>query len=93
MLNDIRDARYSRQELFDKIGKSGQKKIQEGSVVIIGCGALGTVIANNLARSGVGRIKIVDRDFVELENLQRQNLFDESMCDIACRRLSRLLKG
>jgi len=77
MEKEMIDPRYSRQALFDKIGTTGQKKIQEGSAVVIGCGALGTVIANNLVRSGVGRIKIVDRDFVEIENLQRQILFDE----------------
>ncbi len=73
----MNDKRYSRQALFDGIGESGQKRIQNGSAVIIGCGALGTIIANNLARSGVGRIRIVDRDFVQLNNLQRQVLFDE----------------
>ena len=78
MEKEIIDPRYSRQALFDKIGTAGQKKIQEGSAVVIGCGALGTVIANNFARSGVGRIRIVDRDFVELDNLQRQILFDEN---------------
>jgi len=71
------DPRYSRQALLSQIGTTGQEKIQEGSAVIIGCGALGTVIANNLARSGVNRIRIVDRDFVEIDNLQRQILFDE----------------
>jgi molybdopterin-synthase adenylyltransferase len=76
MKEDI-DARYAKQALLSQIGKTGQKRIQEGSAVIIGCGALGTVIANNLARAGVGRIRIVDRDFVELDNLQRQILFDE----------------
>jgi len=70
--------RYSRQALFDKIGTTGQKKSRAGSAVVIGCGALGTVIANNLCRSGVGRIRIVDHDFVELDNLQRQIMFDEA---------------
>ena len=69
--------RYIKQILFSKIGEQGQKKLLNSSVVIIGCGALGSVIANNLARAGVGKIKIVDRDFVELDNLQRQILFDE----------------
>ena len=73
----MNDERYSRQALFSQIGENGQRRIQDGSAVIVGCGALGTVIANNLARSGVGRIRIVDRDFVELDNLQRQVLFDE----------------
>lgn len=69
--------RYSRQMLFNQIGESGQKQIQDSSVLIVGCGALGTVSANHLVRAGVGRVKIVDRDYVELENLQRQILFDE----------------
>ena len=70
-------SRYSRQEILQNIGEEGQKKLLESSVVIIGCGALGTVAANNLARAGVGKITIIDRDFVELNNLQRQMLFDE----------------
>uniref|UniRef100_A0A7V3J9P2 THIF-type NAD/FAD binding fold domain-containing protein n=1 Tax=candidate division CPR3 bacterium TaxID=2268181 RepID=A0A7V3J9P2_UNCC3 len=78
MEKGIIDSRYTRQALFYKIGTDGQKKIQKASAVVIGCGALGSVIANNLCRSGVGRIRIVDRDFVELDNLQRQILFDES---------------
>lgn len=73
----MNEERYSRQELFSEIGREGQELIQEGSVLIIGCGALGTLLANNLVRAGVGRIRIVDRDFVELDNLQRQALFDE----------------
>ena len=73
--------RYAKQILFHGIGEEGQRKIQGAKVVIIGCGALGTVIANNLARSGVGYIRLVDRDYIELSNLQRQILFDEE--DIA----------
>lgn len=69
--------RYSRQILLRDIQHDGQEKLAKSHVVIIGCGALGTTIANNLARSGIGHIKIVDRDIVELNNLQRQNLFDE----------------
>lgn len=69
--------RYSKQVLFDKIGQEGQEKLGKAKVVIIGCGALGTVAVNNLVRSGVGYIKIVDRDYIELSNLQRQILFDE----------------
>ncbi len=69
--------RYSRQILVAKIGESGQKKLLKSRVLVVGCGALGTVIANNLVRAGIGYIKIVDRDYVELDNLQRQMLFDE----------------
>jgi molybdopterin-synthase adenylyltransferase len=69
--------RYSRQILFQPIGKEGQKKIIKSRVALVGIGALGTVIANHLVRSGVGYIRIIDRDFVELSNLQRQTLFNE----------------
>ncbi len=69
--------RYSRQALFPGIGKEGQKKLGNSSVAIIGCGALGTVIATSLVRAGVGKVKIIDRDFIEYHNLQRQVLFDE----------------
>ena len=70
-------ARYSRQMLFDGIGERGQRQLADARVVCIGCGALGTVIANTLARAGVGHLTVVDRDFVEESNLQRQVLFDE----------------
>lgn len=69
--------RYSRQTLFAPIGKAGQERLRNASVTIIGCGALGTVLANNLCRAGIGRITIADRDFIEMNNLQRQVLFDE----------------
>ena len=69
--------RYSRQILFKDIGIEGQKRLNRGSVVVVGCGALGSVIAGSLVRAGVGRIKIIDRDFVEESNLQRQMIFDE----------------
>ncbi len=69
--------RYSRQKLVAQIGPSGQEMLGRGRVAVVGCGALGTVIANNLARAGVGYIRIIDRDFVEIDNLQRQVLFDE----------------
>jgi adenylyltransferase/sulfurtransferase len=75
--------RYSRQTLFSPIGKDGQKLLGDSSVAIIGCGALGTVLASNLSRAGVGRLVIADRDYIELNNLQRQILFDED--DIARR--------
>jgi molybdopterin/thiamine biosynthesis adenylyltransferase len=70
--------RYSRQTLFAPIGKEGQERLRSAAVTIIGCGALGTVLANNLCRAGVGRLRIADRDYIELNNLQRQILFDEN---------------
>src|SRR5271168_562493 len=70
--------RYSRQILFAPLGEEGQKRLLESRAVIVGCGALGTVVAGLLARSGVGRLRIIDRDFVELSNLQRQTLFEEA---------------
>jgi len=73
----LKDSRYSRQILFSEIGEDGQEMIQKASVLIIGCGALGTMSANHMARAGIGRIKIADRDYVELDNLQRQIMFDE----------------
>lgn len=71
-------SRYSRQEAFYGIGAEGQQKLLAARVAIIGLGALGTVSANNLARSGVGFLRLIDRDYVELHNLQRQMLFDEN---------------
>ena len=71
-------SRYSRQMLFPAIGEEGQRRILASRVAILGCGATGTVIANHLARAGVGHLRIVDRDFVELTNLQRQTLFEEA---------------
>jgi molybdopterin-synthase adenylyltransferase len=70
--------RYSRQILFAEIGEVGQQRLLESSAVLVGCGALGTALANLLARAGVGRLRIIDRDFVEPSNLQRQTLFEES---------------
>ena len=69
--------RYARQTLFAGIGRAGQERLLTSRVAIIGCGALGTVLANNLARAGVGHLTIADRDFIEANNLQRQVLFDE----------------
>lgn len=69
--------RYSRQTMFPAIGDDGQEKLSNSNVVIIGCGALGTNIATFLVRAGVGEVKIIDRDFIEYHNLQRQVLFDE----------------
>ncbi|MBE3596570.1 MAG: ThiF family adenylyltransferase [Hydrogenibacillus sp.] len=73
--------RYSRQILFHGIGLEGQKKLKASRVAVVGVGALGTVIANHLTRAGVGFIRLIDRDFVERSNLQRQMLFDESDAD------------
>ncbi len=70
-------ARYARQVLFEKIGVEGQQRLGASRVVLIGCGALGTVLANTLVRAGVGRLRICDRDYIEQDNLQRQVLFDE----------------
>ena len=69
--------RYSRQEIFAPIGKDGQRQIRNAKVLVVGCGALGTNIASLLARAGTGFLRIVDRDIVELSNLQRQVMFDE----------------
>lgn len=77
-MNPNQAEKYSRQVLFPGIGVEGQEKLLASSAVLIGCGALGTTLANLLARSGVGRLRIVDRDFVEASNLQRQTLFEES---------------
>jgi len=71
------DDRYSRQVLFHGIGEEGQRLIRQSRVLLCGCGALGSAIADSLVRAGVGFLRLVDRDFVELSNLQRQVLFDE----------------
>ena len=69
--------RYSRQTIFPGIGPEGQRRLGESFAVVVGCGALGTVSASALARAGVGRLRIIDRDFIEYHNLQRQVLFTE----------------
>jgi adenylyltransferase/sulfurtransferase len=69
--------RYSRQLLFAPLGAEGQARLARARVAIVGCGALGSAQAEMLARAGVGRLRIIDRDFVEASNLQRQSLFDE----------------
>ncbi|HEY0704591.1 MAG TPA: ThiF family adenylyltransferase [Candidatus Acidoferrales bacterium] len=76
-MNNTQREKYSRQILFREIGEAGQERLLGASAVIVGCGALGTVAANLLARAGLGRIRIIDRDFVEASNLQRQTLFEE----------------
>jgi adenylyltransferase/sulfurtransferase len=70
--------RYSRQMRFYGVGEAGQKKMLASRVALCGCGALGTVLANVLVRAGVGFLRVIDRDFVETSNLQRQVLFDEN---------------
>jgi adenylyltransferase/sulfurtransferase len=70
--------RYSRQILFQGIGTDGQRRLAAGKVAVVGCGATGSAVASLLARSGVGTIRIIDRDYVEPSNLQRQVLFDEA---------------
>src|SRR6266436_6501662 len=72
------DERYSRQVLFPGIGEMGQQRLLTGRVAIVGCGATGSALASLLARSGVGGLRIIDRDYVEASNLQRQTLFDEA---------------
>ena len=76
-MNEHQQARYLRQTIFAPLGAAGQEKLLAAKVVLIGCGANGTVMANTLARAGVGTLTIIDRDYVELNNLQRQVLFDE----------------
>ena len=70
--------RYSRQVLFPGIGAEGQTRLKNSRVAIVGCGATGTCVASLLARAGVGELRIIDRDYVEPSNLQRQTLFDEA---------------
>jgi molybdopterin/thiamine biosynthesis adenylyltransferase len=76
-LHDSLQEKYSRQMLFAGIGEEGQQRLLASSAVIVGCGAIGAAAAGLLVRAGVGRVRILDRDFVEPSNLQRQTLFDE----------------
>src|ERR1051326_5183113 len=73
-----RSQRYSRQTLFSGIGQEGQDLLFRSRALIVGCGALGSAQAEALARAGVGNLRVVDRDFVESSNLQRQTMFTES---------------
>ena len=77
-VNDSLQEKYSRQMLFAGIGPKGQQRLLGSRAAIVGCGAIGAAAANLLVRSGVGYVRIIDRDFVEPSNLQRQTLFDES---------------
>ena len=72
------DTRYSRQILFRGIGEEGQRKLAAARVALVGCGATGSALAGLLARAGIGQLRIIDRDYVEPSNLQRQSLFDEA---------------
>jgi molybdopterin/thiamine biosynthesis adenylyltransferase len=74
----LENDRYSRQILFRGIGEEGQRKLQAAQVSLVGCGATGSALAGLLARAGIGTLRIIDRDYVEPSNLQRQSLFDES---------------
>lgn len=76
-----RHARYSRQTLFSPIGSAGQAKLEKSRIAIVGLGALGTVLANHMVRGGVGFVRLIDRDYVEESNLQRQMLYDEADAD------------
>src|SRR6266516_6541712 len=91
------EERYSRQVLFGGIGAEGQRRLLESRVAIVGCGATGSALASLLARGGVGTLRIIDRDYVEPSNLQRQMLFDEAdaaeslpKAVAACRKLQRI---
>lgn len=92
--------RYARQVQYTPIGAEGQAQIGDATVAVLGCGALGTVAAELLARAGVGHLRVIDRDVVEWSNLQRQSLFNEqdategrSKADAACQRLAAINSG
>lgn len=70
-------SRYARQVILPQIGPEGQEQLRSSSVAVVGCGALGSVIADGLVRAGIGSLRLIDRDVLELHNLQRQVLFDE----------------
>ena len=95
MSSDSKSRRYARQIQFAPIGTEGNDQITRSRVAVLGCGALGTVAAEILARAGVGHLRLIDRDVVEWTNLQRQSLYIEqdaidgrSKADAACDRLS-----
>lgn len=76
-MNPSSHSRYSRQILFPSIGEEGQRRLQASKVAIVGLGALGSVLADHMVRAGIGYVRLIDRDFVEESNLQRQMLYDE----------------
>jgi len=78
LVDDSLQEKYSRQMLFTGIGPEGQRRLLASRAAIVGCGAIGAAAANLLARAGIGSLRIIDRDFVETSNLQRQTLFDEA---------------
>src|SRR5215472_18424894 len=91
------EQRYLRQSRFAPLGEEGQRRIAAAHVAIVGLGALGSVQAELLARAGVGTLRLIDRDFVELGNLQRQFLYDEADAEealpeavAAARRIARI---
>jgi len=77
-MSELSASRYDRQARFAPLGAAGQRSISASRALVCGCGALGSVVAETLVRAGVGFVRIVDRDFVELSNLQRQVLYDEN---------------
>jgi len=77
-VNRTLDQKYSRQMLFQPLGPEGQERLVSTRAVLVGCGAIGAATANLLVRAGIGRLRVIDRDFVEPSNLQRQTLFDEA---------------
>jgi len=78
MTEPVQPDRYSRQERFRPFGADGQQRLRGMHVVMVGCGALGSHLAESMVRGGLGRLTIIDRDYLELHNLQRQSLFDEA---------------
>jgi molybdopterin-synthase adenylyltransferase len=77
MTTEMQPGRYDRQARFAPLGEEGQQRLGQSRALVCGCGALGSVIAETLVRAGVGMVRVVDRDFLELNNLQRQVLYDE----------------
>ncbi len=76
-LSDRQAIRYGRQMLVPRIGRAGQQRLMQSSVTLVGCGALGAALADTMVRAGVGRLRLVDRDYIELSNLSRQRLYTE----------------